>query len=87
MPKRSRPDPGVTEKWVNRLTQIIAERERRQRSAAEIDEELESAVEQATLEGVLISDLTEPTGLSSSRLFQLKFAKRDRARRSKKKAS
>lgn len=81
MAKRSRPDPAITAKWVDVLKELSLKKVRRQNAVDEVEEELGNAVRQAFAEGVLVGPMKEATGLSGSRLYQLKFELRDRAQK------
>lgn len=81
MAKRKKPDPAITDRWVTELRQVSQRLGRRRRAVEEAELELENAVQGAFAEGVLVGPMKEATGLSGSRLYQLKFAKRDREKK------
>jgi hypothetical protein len=81
--RKPRPDPIIAEIWAERLRRIMEKLARARRLVDEIMAELEDAVQGAFDEGVLVGTMMEATGLSGSRIFQLKFAKRDRAKAAK----
>lgn len=81
MAKRKRPDPAITDRWVNELRQVTHGLTRRRKSVEEYELKLEETVQGAFSDGVLVGPMKEVTGLSGSRLYQLKFAKRDREAR------
>lgn len=80
MAKRRKPPPEVSEKWVNVVATISRKLAKRRLLVQEAEEELKDAVRGAFAEGVLSTELTKVTGLSGSRLFQIKFEDRDRHR-------
>lgn len=79
--KRKKPDPATTEKWATRLTELknAVNTTRQQLKIAEA--ELNDNVRAAFNDGVLVGPMIAATGLSSSRLFQIKHALRDAARK------
>ena len=78
MGKRQKLDPAITEKW----TQVIAELSKEvaaHRTAVKTSEtNFNSAVRAAFSEGVQAGPLAQASGLSTSRLFQIKHALKDR---------
>lgn len=77
MAKRRRPDPAITEKWVEVLRHLSQKLQRRRKAADEAEAELGGAIRGAFAEGVLVGPIKEATGLSGSRCYQVKFALRD----------
>jgi len=75
--KRRRPDPAITEKWTNKLGQLRADVIANRAALKKSEDKLNDCVRAAFAEGVLVGPMTQATGLSSSRLFQIKFALRD----------
>jgi hypothetical protein len=75
--KRRRPDPAITEKWVDVLRPLARKLAQRREAEQEVLDDIGVAVRGAFSEGVLVGPLKEATGLSGSRLYQLKFALRD----------
>lgn len=76
MAKRTRPDPVITDRWVARITMLSQELSRRRKRVEESEQELGDAVRSAFAEGVLVGPMKQATGLSGSRLYQLKFEHR-----------
>ena len=83
MAKRSRPDPIITERWVSRLTVLSQELTRRRKRVEVTEKEFGDAIRGAFSEGVLVGPLKQVTGLSGSRLYQLKFEHRGDPSKSK----
>ncbi len=81
MAKRRKPPPEVSEKWVTAVGVISRKLAKRRQLVHEAENELREAVCAAFAEGVLSTELTKVTGLSGSRLFQMKFAERDAQRK------
>ena len=75
--KRKKPDPAITDKWVAELTQLRDTVATSRAAVKAAEDALNTAVRAAFDEGVLSSPMTGATGLSSSRLFQIKHALRD----------
>lgn len=78
MARNPRPDPAITNRWSAELTRLSTAALARKQEAAEAQRELHEAVRAAFAEGVLVGTMTKATGLSGSRLFQIKFELRDR---------
>jgi hypothetical protein len=79
MAKRARPEPAITQKWEDILRPLVQKKTRRLKLVKEVEKEIEVAVQGACSEGVLVGPLKKVTGLSGSRIYQLKFAERDAA--------
>jgi len=77
--KRKKPDPSITDKWTGELTKLSSAVLRRRNAVKDAEVELNAAVRAAFAEGVLVGPMIKATGLSGSRLFQIKHAERDRA--------
>ena len=73
MAKRRRPDPAITDKWVRTLRATQRKLVRQQRALDETAAQRGEQVRAAFDEGVLVGPLKEVTGLSGSRLYQIKF--------------
>ena len=78
MAKRKRPDPAITEKWTEILRALASKLARQRKRVDETEAELGEAVRGAFAEGVLVGPMKEATKKSGSRLYQLKFALRDK---------
>lgn len=76
MAKRKQPDPAITERWVGVLQKLAQQLARRRKLVEEAEQELGDAVRAAFAEGVLVGPMKEATGLSGSRLYQIKFQHR-----------
>lgn len=78
MARNPRPDQAITDRWsaeLSRLANVTAER---RHSLALAQKDLHHAVRAAFSEGVLVGTMVKATGLSGSRLFQIKFELRDK---------
>lgn len=80
MAKRRRPDPAITAKWVDTLRGLARKLAKQRQAVADTEAELGDAVRAAFDEGVLVGPQKEATGLSGSRLYQIKFQLRDEER-------
>lgn len=78
MARNPRPDPAITNRWSAELTRLSTIALARKQEAAKAQRELHDAVRSAFSEGVLVGAMVEATGLSGSRLFQIKFELRDK---------
>jgi hypothetical protein len=74
MAKRRRPDPEVTEEWAQKLREVTERLGPQQQVANTTRAEREDLIRGAFKDGVWVSAIHESTGLSKSRLFQIKFA-------------
>lgn len=81
MARRKQPDPAVTARWHNVLSRLHGRLTRQKLAVADTEREIQKNVYDAFHEGVLASPLKDATGLSSSRLHQLRVAERERRRR------
>lgn len=77
MAKKARPDPSITDKWVKQLADTADLLEIAHGIVAELEARRGVQVRGAFSEGVLVGALKKATGLSGSRLYQLKFELRD----------
>lgn len=78
MARNPRPDAAITDKWSAELSRLSGIAVKRKRAAQESQRELHEAVRAAFSEGVLVGTMVKATGLSGSRLFQIKFEHRDK---------
>lgn len=77
MARNPRPDPAITEKWSGELTRLAGVAAKRRAALLEAQQELHDAVRAAFTEGVLVGTMVKATGLSGSRIFQIKFENRN----------
>ena len=78
MARNPRPDPAITDRWSSELSRLAGVALKRKRAAQDSQRELHDAVRAAFAEGVLVGTMVKATGLSGSRLFQIKFELRDK---------
>lgn len=79
MAKRQKLDPAVTEKYVAELRALTRTKAKRIASLKDIEEQIGQTVRDAFHAGVKVGPMIDATGMSGSRIFQLKFAERDKA--------
>jgi hypothetical protein len=77
MARRKSPDPAITWRWVGVLRPAAEELARLRTDVEQAEQVLGKAVRAAFAEGVLVGPMMQATGLSGSRLYQLKWALRD----------
>lgn len=77
MARRKSPDPAVTDRWVDVLLLVNKEVMQRREALEQAEDNLGKAVRAAFREGVLVGPMMQATGLSGSRIYQLKWALRD----------
>ena len=73
MARNPRPAQEVTDRWASQLTQLSKQAIQHKKTATESQQQLHVAVRAAFEEGVLVGTMIKATGLSGSRLFQIKF--------------
>lgn len=73
MARNPRPPQEITDRWAKELAALSKAARRRKQEAAKAQAALHDAVRSAFSEGVLVGTMTKATGLSGSRLFQIKF--------------
>jgi hypothetical protein len=78
MAKRQKLDPAITERYVTELRALTRTKVKRIAAVKEIEDQVGDCVRRAFADGVKVGPMIEATGLSGSRIFQLKFAERDR---------
>ena len=78
MARNPRPDPAISDRWTVELTKLSTAVAKKKQAAGAAQQELHAAVRAAFSEGVLVGTMVKATGLSGSRLFQIKFELRDK---------
>lgn len=73
MARNPRPDQAITDKWSAELSRLAGIAGKRKRAAQQSQRDLHHAVREAFAEGVLVGTMVKATGLSGSRIFQIKF--------------
>jgi len=77
MARNPRPDPKVADHWAARLSLLSTAVERCKHETKVAQQDLHEGVRAAFADGVLVGTMIKATGLSGSRLFQIKFELRD----------
>jgi hypothetical protein len=77
MARNPRPDPAITDRWSAELSRLAGVTAERRHSLAQAQNDLHNAVREAFAEGVLVGTMVKATGLSGSRIFQIKFELRE----------
>ena len=75
MARNPSPSPVVTAHWSAELARLAQAAQRRKDAAQDAQHVLHTAVREAFSQGVLVGAMIKATGLSGSRLFQIKHAK------------
>ena len=78
MARNPRPDQAITDRWSAELARLATITAERRHGLAKAQSDLHHAVRAAFAEGVLVGTMVKATGLSGSRLFQIKFELRDK---------
>ena len=78
MARNPRPDQAITDKWHATLSHLAQAAEEARQDADAARHDLHVAIRSAFAEGVLVGTMVKATGLSGSRLFQIKFELRDK---------
>lgn len=77
MAKRAQPDPRITDKWMGKLAVTADRLDVARKIVAALEAQRDEDVRGAFSEGVVVGALKPATGLSGSRIYQIKFALRD----------
>lgn len=78
MARNPRPDQEITDRWSSELGRLAGVATDKRHALAQAQNDLHHAVRAAFAEGVLVGTMVKATGLSGSRLFQIKFELRDK---------
>ncbi|MEI7780301.1 MAG: hypothetical protein WCJ18_00075 [Planctomycetota bacterium] len=78
MARNPRPAQEVTDRWAQQLVKLSNLAIQHKKTAMEAQQGLHAGVRAAFEEGVLVGTMIKATGLSGSRLFQIKFEHRDK---------
>ena len=78
MARNPRPAQEITDRWATELAVLATTAQQRKQEAQTAQTALHDAVRSAFTEGVLVGTMVKATGLSGSRLFQIKFELRDK---------
>lgn len=73
MAKRRRPPPEITQRWTDILRPIAQQLAQQRQQVDQTRKELGAAIRGAFNDGVLVGPLKQATGLSGSRIYQMKF--------------
>lgn len=76
MARNPRPDQAITDRWSAELGRLAGVTNERKHALLQAQNDLHNAVRAAFAEGVLVGTMVKATGLSGSRLFQIKFEQR-----------
>ena len=73
MARNPRPEQSITDRWSLELARLAGVTAEKRHDLALAQNDLHHAVRAAFSEGVLVGTMIKATGLSGSRLFQIKF--------------